>query len=129
MNNKGYILLFTVAFLFLLSAAILQAAIVIEQERQFNFFHREMVTVDHLILTGTAHVTELILFSEGDTLASGKLQTGSGSIWYRVDTESDMLRSIRLDAVTTGGTNRSASFRLNMETGAVTDWREGSAAQ
>ncbi|WP_171051710.1 competence type IV pilus minor pilin ComGG [Alteribacter natronophilus] len=128
-NDRGFILFLTAGMLVLLSAGILQLAASAAAEREFNYYHREMIIADHLLMTGAWHVTGLLLSGEGDTLASGKVKTGDGSVSYTIERISDTIHCIRLEGTTHKGSTRSAVFKWDPVTGAVEDWREGSAVR
>ncbi|UTR09443.1 ComGG family competence protein [Evansella sp. LMS18] len=124
-NEKGTVLLLSLTLVFILSLLLLHSLSLYETEKQFLKMEKEWNTLDNLLLTGAAGITNLMENSDGSILSAGKIKLENGEVNYRVTLTGESEALITLTAETVAGTIKTGRFYYNSSTGEINNWEEG----
>jgi competence protein ComGG len=124
-NEKGTVLLLSLTLVFILSLLLLHSLSLYETEKQFLKMEKEWNTLDNLLLTGAAGITNLMENSDGSILSVGKIKLENGEVNYRVTLTGESEALITLTAETVAGTIKTGRFYYNSSTGEINNWEEG----
>lgn len=124
-NEKGTVFLLSLTLVFILSLLLLHSLSLYETEKQFLKMEKEWNTLDNLLLTGAAGITNLMENSDGSILSAGKIKLENGEVNYRVTLTGESEALITLTAETVAGTIKTGRFYYNSSTGEINNWEEG----